>query len=293
MSNAAAGTDAGAGAEAGTDAGAGAGAGAGSGAPAAAWHGLPETDAAGLAYVANKGWKGPQDVIKSYQGAEKLIGRDPSMLIPVPAADDAVGFRSVMTKLGLPESPDKYEFAAPPDGLTVDKTYETWARSTFHEIGLPAPVVKALTAKHNEFIANAQAQAAKDYELSVQADKKALLAEWKGGHERMLNAAKTAAKTLGFTPEMIDGIERTVGYAGTWKFMAALGVKMGEDGFATSGDGSKQFGAQQTPDEAKAEWEKMKLDPTTLAALKDKNHPGHKAAAAKKSALFQIMYPEG
>ncbi len=258
-----------------------------------AWHGLPETDAAGLAYIANKGWKSSADVVKSYQSAEKLIGRDPSALIALPKADDAVGLRSVMSKLGLPETPEKYEFAAPPSGLTIDATYEKWARGTFHEIGIPAPMAKALTAKHNEFVAQAQAQVAKDYELSVAADKKALLSEWKGGHERMLNAAKTAAKTLGFTPEMLDGIERTVGYAGTWKFMAALGVKMGEDGFATSGDQQKQFGAQQTPDEARGEWEKMKIDPTTVAALRDKNHPGYKAAAAKKNALFQIMYPEG
>lgn len=259
---------------------------------AAAWHGLPETDTAGIAYIANKGWKGPQDVIKSYQGAEKLIGRDPGTLVPLPAADDAAGLRSVMSKLGLPETPDKYEFSPPPNGMAANETYEKWARSTFHEIGIPAPMAKALTAKHNEFVAQTLAQAEKDYNLSVESDKKALLAEWKGGHERMLNAAKSAAKTLGFTPEMIDGIERTVGYAGTWKFMAALGVKMGEDGFATSGDQSKSFGAQLTPDDAKAEWTKMKMDATSMAALRDRNHPAHKEMQAKKNNLFKVMYPE-
>ncbi len=107
----------------------------------------------------------------------------------------------------------------------------------------------------------------------------------------MLNAAKSAAKSLGFTPEMIDGIEKTAGYAGTWKFFAELGKKMGEDSIPGGGGGPTKFGAQQTPEEAKGEWEKMKLDPNTVAALKDVMHPGHKAAKAKQNALFGVMYP--
>lgn len=258
----------------------------------APWHGLPETDAEAVAYIKNKGWQGPQDVIKSYQGAEKLIGRDPSTLVQLPRADDPAGARAVLAKLGLPESPDKYEFAKPEPGTKLDEGYEKWARDTFHKAGLTAPMVKTLTAEHNAFIAQTLAQQAKDYELSVEADKKALLAEWKGGHERMMNAAQTAAKQLGFTPEMIDGIEQAAGYAGTWKFFAQLGQKMSEDGFVTAGDKSAGFGTALTPAEAKGEWEKMKTDANTLAALKDIRHPGHKAAKEKQSLLFKVMYPE-
>ncbi len=260
-------------------------------APAAPWHGIAETDTDGLAYIKNKGWQSGADVVKSYQGAEKLIGRDPSTLIPLPKdANDAAGFRAVMSRLGMPETADKYEFGKPPAGLQQNEGYEKWARGTFHELGLPASTVKALTTKHNEFVAATLAQQAKDYDLSVETDKKALIGEWKGGHERMLNAAKTAAKSLGFTPEMIDGVERAVGYAGTWKFFAALGQKMGEDGFATGGD-KATFGAQQTPEEAKTEMNRMRADPVTVAILKDKMHPQYKATKAKYDALFQVMYP--
>ena len=175
--------------------------------------------------------------------------------------------------------------------MKADESYLAWARTTFHELGLPTQTVKALSAKHSAYVASAIAQQEKDYNRSVEADKKALLGEWKAGHERMLNAAKTAAKALGFTPDMIDGIEKTAGYAGTWKFFAELGKKMGEDGFVTGGD-KGTFSGQMTPAEAKGEWEKMKIDPTTVAALKDKMHPGHKAAKAKQDNLFKIMYPE-
>lgn len=263
-------------------------------AAAASWHGVPETDVEGTAYIKNKGWQGPADVIKSYQGAEKLIGRDPSTLVTLPRADDPAGFRAVLSKLGLPESPDKYEFSPPGEGAKLDAGYEKWARDTFHKVGLTGEMAKTLTKEHNAFIAATLAQQATDYDLSVEADKKALLAEWKGGHERMMNAAQTAAKALGFTPEMIDGIEGAAGYAGTWKFFAQLGQKMGEDGFVTAGEGGKPgFGAQLTPAEAKTQWEAMKIDPTAIAALKDHQHPGHKAAKAKQTLLFGVMYPEG
>ena len=294
-------TDTAAAAAAGTDgtaAAAGAAAAGAASTTAAPWHGMAPGDLAefgiadATAYIANKGWNTTKEALRGYAGAEKLIGRDPSTLVPLPKdANDAAGFRAVMSRLGLPESPDKYEFTPPPDGLKANESYEKWARGTFHELGLPAPTVKALTAKHNEFVAAAQAQAAKDYEMTVAADRSALLAEWKGGHERMMASAKHAAKSLGFTPEMIDGIEQTAGYAGTWKFFAALGQKLGEDGFATSGDQTKQFGGQLTPDEARLEMNKMRADPVVVAVLKDKQHPQYRETKAKYDNLFQVMYP--
>ena len=279
-----------AGAGAGAAAGAAAGAGAAA-APAPAWHGLPETDAEGVAYIANKGWKAPADVIKSYQGAEKLIGKDPSQLLVMPRADDPAGFRAVFAKLGMPETPDKYEFAKPADGIAADASYEAFARGAFHEAGLTASMAKTLTAKHNEYVKSVIEQQTKDYNLSVETDKKALLAEWKGGHERMKNAAESAAKALGFTPEMIDGIEKTVGYAGTWKFFADLGKKMGEDNFVLGKDKGGQFAGSLTPAEAKVQAQAMERDPTTVAALKDVMHPQHKAMKAKRDELYKVMYP--
>lgn len=256
-----------------------------------AWHGLPETAAEDIAYINNKGWKGPADVVASYKNAEKLVGRDPSTLLVMPRADDPAGFRSVMQKLGLPETPDKYEFSAPPDGLKADDSYLTWARGTFHEIGLTAAQVKALSGKHNEYVAGVLAQQQKDYELSVTSDKAALLSEWGGGHERMMASAKHAASTLGFTPEMIDAMEKSVGYAGTYKFFADLGKKMGESKFVVGVD-KPGFEGQMTPAEAKVEHDSMKLDPNVRAALLDKNHPAHKAMVEKQNKLIAIMYPE-
>jgi len=256
----------------------------------APWHGI--TDPAAATYVTNKGWQSPADVIKSYQGAEKLIGRDPSTLLVMPRADDPAGQRAVFAKLGMPETADKYEFHKT-EGGTPNPAYEAWARSTFHELGLTAAQAKTLTQKNNEFVSAQQKEATAAYERTVQADKTALLGEWRGGYERMMNAAQSAVKALGFTGDMVDALEQSMGYAGTMKFFAALGQKMGEDSFVSGTDGKPGFGAGQTPAEAEAEWNKMKIDPIQVKALQDPMHPGHEAAKAKQKQLFGIMYPAG
>jgi hypothetical protein len=256
---------------------------------AAPWHGITDTDAA--AYVANKGWQSPQDVIKSYQGVEKLIGRDPSTLIPIPRLDDAEGVKSVFQKLGLPESSDKYDMKVGlPKEAKVDEGFAKTMQGMFHKANLTVDQAKTLAADYNALSVAKAAQEAKDYELNVQADKQSLLDEWRGGHDRMMNRAKTAATTLGFTPELIDAIEKSVGYAGTYKLLAEMGGKLGEDTLVTPSKNT-DFGNTLTPDEAKAQLATARSDPNHISALKDKSHPGHKMAQEKENKLFAIMYP--
>lgn len=290
-------TEAGAGTGAASAAGAAAGAAAagtaagaaGAGAAAPAWHGY--TDAADTTYVANKGWQGAQDVVRSYREAERLIGRDPTSLITVPRADDPNGFITAMDRLGRPADPAKYEFHKA-QGAQPDANFEAWARPAFHKLGLTVGQGKDLTAAYAAFQADAQAKQLADYNTSVAGDKQALLREWAGGHERKMNAAKSAVNALGIPGDMLDAIESHIGYAKTYKLFAGLAERMSEDTLVTAdAAGNKRFSGEFTPDEAKAQWEASKLDPNFLAALKDKNHPGHAGAQKKQSDLFRIMYP--
>jgi hypothetical protein len=253
------------------------------------WHGITDPDAA--AYISNKGWTAPADIVKSYQGVEKLIGRDPSTLITMPRLDDPEGVKSVFQKLGLPESPDKYDMSVGlPQGAKPDPNFSKTMQSILHKSNLTDGQAKTLVAEYNALNATLAEQAAKDYELNVQADKQALLDEWKGGHDRMMNRAKTAATTLGFTPELIDAIEKQVGYAGTYKLLAEIGSKLGEDTLITQHKNT-DFGTQLTPDEAKSQLATARSDPNHRAAIMDKSHPGNKAAQEKENKLFAIMYP--
>ena len=254
---------------------------------AAPWHGY--TEQADVDYVATKGWQGPQDAIKSYRGAEKLLGRDPSTLLVIPRADDPDGFRAVMSKLGLPESPDKYEFDTPKD-MKVSDAYQTWARGTFHKLGLPANVVKQLTTEHNAFIRQQGEKAVKDYELNVATDKQALKDKWQGGFDRMMSRAQTAATALGLSRDLVDAIEKEVGYAKTYEMLADVGGKLGEDKLALGQD-KNTFSGNMTPEEAKQQWNEKKLDKAFMTALGDKSHPGHKAAQDIQTKLHKIMFP--
>jgi hypothetical protein len=179
-----------------------------------------------------------------------------------------------------------------PQGAKPDPNFSKTMQGILHKSNLTDTQAKTLVAEYNTLNTSLAEQAAKDYELNVQADKQALLDEWKGGHDRMMNRAKTAATTLGFTPELIDAIEKQVGYAGTYKLLAEIGSKLGEDTLITQSKNT-DFGTQLTPDEAKSQLATARSDPNHRAALMDKNHPGHKMAQEKENKLFAIMFPSG
>lgn len=266
-----------------------AGAGGGSGAgDATKWHGLTAPE--DISYVENKGWQNFGDALRSYRGAEKHIGRDPDSIIAIPRADDADGFRAIAAKLGMPDSPAKYEFT-PPDGLAVKDDYVGWARETFHKAGLTANQAKQIFDAHNDFAKAALGKEAEDYNLSVQSDTNALQAEWKGGFERMMNAAKTAARSLELPAEAIDAMEEKIGYAGTMRLMAKIGMKMGESNFAGGeGGGGGNFEGTMTSAEAQKAWNTLKADDKFRAMLFNNQHPGHADAVEKQKKLFEIIH---
>lgn len=281
--------NAGAGAGGAGDAGAGGAGGNGAAGNPAPWHGL--TAAEDISYIENKGWQNFGDALRSYRGAEKHIGRDPETIVAIPRPDDPDGFRAVAAKLGMPDSPDGYEFKAP-EGLEVNEAYLGWAKDAFHKAGLTANQAKQIYDAHNEFARQTFGKEQEDYQLNVEADTKALQSEWKGGFERMMNAAKTAARGLELPAEAIDAMEEKLGYAGVMKMMAKIGMKMSESRFA-GGDGGGEgnaFSETLTPAEAQKSWDKLKADDNFRAMLFDSNHPGHKDAVEKQRKLFSIIH---
>jgi len=259
----------------------------GTGGATAPWHGVSEP--ADIAIIETKGWKTPADIYKSYRGAESLLGKDPSTLLTIPRADDAAGFRAAMTRLGMPETADKYEIDIPKG---ADPAYGNWARESFHKLGLTATQAKELVKANNEFVAKAQADSQKVYDTQYAADKQTLLREWGGGLDRMMNSAQTAFKSLGMKPEIVDAIERSIGYAETMKYFAALGQRMSESDFIGGDGGSRPGFGTMTPAEATTEWNKLKVDKDFKSALFDNMHPGHKEAKLRQANLFNIMHAE-
>lgn len=243
------------------------------------------------AFITNKGWNDdPLRAVASYQHLEKLSGKDPSTIIELPRQDDPEAQKAFWQKLGAPEAADGYKFEAP-EGQQLDPSYEAWARETFLELGIPADKGAELFARNNKYHLDGQESTAKDYEQRVVADKTSLKEEWRDGHDKMMNRASVAAKTLGFPADAVNAIEATIGYGATMKLFANLGGKMTEDGFV-SGDESNGFKGELTPAEAASELETLKLDKNFTSALTDRTHAGHQAAIAKRRALMQKAFPQ-
>lgn len=287
----AAGGGAGAGGAGGGGAAGGGGGGAGSGA-ASAWHGLDATkDADAVSYIENKGWKSPADVVASYRGVEKFVGRDPSTLAVIPRADDVEGTRALLGRLGMPAEAKGYEIDSPKD-LQADPAFQDFIRGAFHKAGLTAAQAKNLSADYNNFLREQAKQVAKDYDLNSEADRKTLEKEWGAGFDRMVNRGKLAAEQLGFSGEVVDAIEEKIGFAATMKLFAEIGGKLGEASFVGSDSGgAPRFSGAMTPAEAQQEWNNAKMDPNFIKALQDTSNPGHAAAKEKQTKLFKIMYP--
>lgn len=272
---------------------AGAGGGAPAGGAAAPWHGFTAPE--DVAYVTNKGWTGVGDVVKSYRGAEKLIGKPADSLLTLPQEGDQAGWDAVYSRLGRPESPDKYDLmTGAPEGAQADPDVMKHIGGLFHAAGLNAKQASLIAKGYNEFVAQRAEQEMKDYNLNLQADRNTLQQEWGGGFDRMMGTAKMAARALDLPEAAINGIEAELGYANTMKLFAQIGQKLGEDKFVGGeGGGAARFDAQLTPQEAGAQISQMDLDPNVRAALTNRDHPAHKATVAKRSKLFSIAYPQG
>jgi len=123
----------------------------------------------------------------------------------------------VMDRLGRPQTADKYELDVP-QGVTPDAAFQTWAKGVFHKVGLTAAQAKEVSKAWNDNLASMATKTENDYKARVASEKQELLGEWKGGHERMMNLASSAAKAIGFSGEMIDAMEQAVQVAGRRKY---------------------------------------------------------------------------
>jgi len=244
-----------------------------------------------VAFIDNKGWKSPADLYKSYRGAETLIGKDVSSLITLPKAGDTAGWDAVYTKLGRPVDAKGYDLkAGMAEGAQVDEAMMATMSGLFFKAGLNPDQAKAIAGEYNVMAAQRAKDAHADYERNVTTDKASLIKDWGGGYERMMNSAQTAVASLGFDGKMVDALETAIGYAGTMKFFAGLGQKLGEHKFV-GGDSNVKFSGTMTPQEASAEITKLKSDGVFQGTMRDKLNPANKENVRKWQELFAIAYP--
>lgn len=234
----------------------GAGAGSAGGTP---WFASLPEDVRGFAEA--KGWKGPEDAVKSYQNAEKLLGVPREKLIRLPDKDDAPEWSDVFSKLGRPENADGYQVEIPKE--IGDEKFAAWAKGLFHEAGLSKKQGEKIASAWNAKALEAmKAQEQADNDASHQQFEK-LKQEWGAAFEAKVRAKNELLKVAGVTDEQHLEMEKAMGVDGLAKFVDSLitkfGIKLGEHQFH-GGGGGNNFG-NLTPAGAEAKKNMLLGDP--------------------------------
>lgn len=233
-----------------------------------------------LAYIQNKGWESPENMLESYRSLEKFAGGSKSLVeLPGVDADDET-MSAFYDRLGRPESPDQYGFEAPEN---ADADLMNWFGETAHKHGLSQKQAQAIFGEWNEMSTSRMEQFESMKLEQAEADIGALKKEWGADYDKNINSGRIAAQNLGYDEQALSSLEDKMGTAEMLKLFSNLGSKMGEDSFV-SGDSSGGFGT--TPAQAQAEINNLKLDKQFMDAYLS----GDKAAVTKMKGLMERAY---
>ena len=240
---------------------------------------LPEADEGTVAYVENKGWKSPSDLLQSYRGAETLRGVPAHELIRIPKADSTPeDMAAFFGKIGRPETPDKYEIT-PPEGQ--DKSFSEWAKGTFHRANLTAAQAKAIAGEWDAYLGEMHTKQTTAKEERFAAEVAELKREWAKGYEGEEQKVKVAIKKMGMEEADFISMQEVMGYAKTMKRLAAIGETFGEDSFVTGSS------VAMTPARAQERIASLQKDAGWIARYRAKD----RAAVEEMTNLMQMAYP--
>lgn len=243
------------------------------------------TDVAGLA--------------KSFKYTQQMVGADKATILKLPGeAAPPEEWEAVYSKLGRPDSPDKYEIDTSVwkteegdelVGVMRDEAMEKEFLQKAHELGLNNRQVKALYEWQAEAMKQRSHENRQAAQQMMQAADQVLRKEWGRAYDEKLAAAHRAVNELA-DDKLVDLLERTgLGNHPTMvKLFAQLGEYLGED--TTRGEAGSRPGTL-TPKSALAEIEKLQADSNFMAQYMTKDAPGHRQAVEKMEYLFQLAYP--
>lgn len=213
--------------------------------------------------VEAKGWKSEADVFKSYSELEKFVGQKSIDSLPAELTPELTS--RLLTKLGRPESPDKYEFKY--DGqVQLDENLMKDFRQFAHGLGLTGKQFQEVVnfqigAMENAFKAEEEARNAK-----LQAAADALKGEWKENYDTNFKQAKETAQKL----EILDALEE-LGLADdprAIKLMHKLNSQLSEATLKPQAPNTPPSGAQEMAEIVKSEAFLNKLHPDHEATMK-------------------------
>jgi len=205
-------------------------------------------------------FKDPGALAKSYLSAQKMIG-GPKIPVPDPKTATEDEWKAVYSKLGLPESPDKYEVKLP-EGVQADENFMKGFKELAHKSGIlprqAQPLVEWFTQEASRVMAaEAQAKAAQ-----AKQGIEGLKTEWGAAYDTKIKQANAAlSETLG---DLAPDFKKFLNESGLGdhptliKAFAKMGENLKEDDL--KGDGDGRLGAM-TPAEAQSKINEIMSNP--------------------------------
>lgn len=217
----------------------------------------------------------------AYINAQKLIGVDK---IPVPGKNTTADeWKNIYSKLGLPESVEKYDVKFK-EGVTIDDNFSKAFRENAHKAGILPTQAQGLADWFSDITKESENKFMQERKQNFDTGVAELRKEW--GNAFDLNIAR--ANKLILDTGAVEHFNK-MGYGSDpllMKYLATAAEKIYKD--AKIVDGGKGSGANaRTPNEIKAAIGKLQTD----VAYNSKDHPGHAAAVQEMSNLHAELYP--
>lgn len=217
-------------------------------------------------------------LIKGYVHAQKQIGK----AITVPSAEaKPEDWDSFYTKIGRPESPDKYEVKRPSDSkLPYDEGMEKKFLATAHKAGLNKRQAQGVLDWWNQE-QESQYQQRQQTQENAEAE---LKKEWGQNYDSKVALAQRGLKRYG-DENFVKFLEET-GF-GNHPLVIKVFAKIGENGRETPAPGGDAAGAM-SKQEAQAEINKLMGDKEFSKKYYGPREPGHQEAIDKINELHHI-----
>lgn len=250
-----------------------------------AWYG--DADESTSAYVTNKGWQSPTDLLNSYRNLEKFAGGSKN-LVELPGVDADEGkLGEFYNRLGRPADPNGYEIKAPEGG---DPEMTEWFKSTAHKLGLTSKQATELFGQYNQWatekMTGVQQASQQQAAQAAERDINSLKQEWGQGYDAQIDMGRRAVAALGMDQAKLSEYEAKLGTGEMLKMFATLGSKLGEPSFADGGRSGGASGFGLTPAQAQQQIADLRTD----KGFMDQYMSGNKEAVAKMQRLMGAAY---
>jgi len=187
-----------------------------------------------FAYIDKKGFKTPQDLLKSYRELEKAY----SSKVSIPKDGDKEGFSKLYLKLGMPQDKEGFDI----DFLDEDKEIG----EQFKQVCLENNILPKSAQAMYEWFVNSRAQMigdeAKNWAQKSLLELNEMKQEWGNKANQNMEYVKRGIRLFSDDADVIENMERAIGTKEMMKAFKSIGEALSEDNPVAFGEKSATRG---------------------------------------------------